>query len=104
MRRTLRLSLVILSATFGRTGACQTLDREMSALAIKISKSLSDQGYKSVAAVDFTDLQGQPTELGRFLADQLSVEIVSNGGVGMVDRANIRSILTEHKLTEEGLV
>ncbi len=82
----------------------QTLNGEMAALADKLSKALVEKGFKSVAAVDFTDLQGQSTELGRFLAERLTVEIVSTGGVSMVDRANIKSILAEHKLTEEGLV
>ena len=87
-----------------RGGGAQSLDQEISVLAGKLSKALAAQGFKHVAAVDFTDLQGQPTELGRFLSEQLAVEIVSGGGVSMVDRANIKSILAEHKLTEEGLV
>jgi TolB-like protein len=97
---------VLLACWFVATGTAraQSLDQEMSRLADQISKSLVTQGFKSVAAIDFTDLQGQPTELGRFLAEGLAVDIVSSGGVSMVDRANIKSILAEHKLTEEGLV
>lgn len=100
----------LLSSTIGLLlaipgfASAQTLDQEIASLAGRISKALADQGYKSVAAVDFKDLQGNRTELGRFLADQLAVEIVSGGGVSMVDRANIKSILAEHMLTEEGLV
>jgi len=91
-----------LAATVGTSA--QTLDQEMSGLAGRLSKQLAALGFKHVAATDFTDLQGQPTELGRFLSEQLAVEIVSSGGVSMVDRANIKSILAEHKLTEQGLV
>jgi TolB-like protein len=104
MRRKIRVVLFACSFVTAAMAGAQSLDQEMSALATKISKALAAQGFKSVAAVDFTDLQGQPTELGRFLSDQLAVEIVSAGGVSMVDRANIKSILAEHKLTEEGLV
>ena len=86
------------------TAGAQTLDKEMVGLASTLSKSLASQGYKNVAAVDFTDLQGQPTELGRFLSEVLAVEVVSAGGVSVLDRANIKRILAEHKLTEEGLV
>jgi len=85
------------------TGA-QTLNQEMSGLAGKLNKALVAQKFTNVAAVDFTDLQGQPTELGRFLSEQLTVEMVLTEGVSMLDRANIKSILAEHKLTEEGLV
>jgi hypothetical protein len=102
-RNTLAMLLAFWLGAMGVAGA-QTLEQEMSGLAGKIGKSLASQGFKSVAAIDFTDLQGQPTELGRFLSEELAVEIVSTGGVSMVDRANIKSILAEHKLTEEGLV
>lgn len=85
-------------------GRAQTLDKEMAGLADRIGKAMAAKGCKNVAALDFTDLQGQPTELGRFLSEQLTVEIVATATVSMVDRANIRSILAEHKLTEEGLV
>lgn len=100
-----RLVLLLLSCYLS-TGAAraQSLDKEMSVLAASLTKALVAQGSKNVAAIDFTDLQGQPTELGRFLSEQLSVEMVLAGGVSMLDRANIKSILAEHKLTEEGLV
>lgn len=82
----------------------QTLEAELPVLAAKLSKSLAGQGFKNVASVDFTDLQGRQTELGRYLAERLSVEMVSTGGPAMLDRGNIRRILAEHKLTEDGLV
>lgn len=100
-----KIFLVVAIAVAGSSGAsAQSLDKEMAGLGSKISTSLSEQQYRNVAAIDFTDLQGQPTELGRFLSDQLAVEIVSAGSVSMLDRANIKSILAEHKLTVEGLV
>jgi TolB-like protein len=82
----------------------QELDKEISGISEKLSKVLVAKSKKKVASVDFVDLQGRPIELGRFLADQLSVEMVNAEGITVVDRANIKSILTEHKLTEEGLV
>jgi len=103
MRKFISLLLACWLAAAGVARA-QSLDKEMSALAASLTKALVAQGSKNVAAIDFTDLQGQPTELGRFLSEQLAVEMVLAGGVSMLDRANIKSILTEHKLTEEGLV
>lgn len=103
MRKFISLLSLCWLVTTG-VGRAQTLDKEMSALAANLTKALVAQGSKNVAAIDFTDLQGQPTELGRFLSEQLSVEMVLAGGVSMLDRGNIKSILAEHKLTEEGLV
>ena len=96
--------LLLVCLTISGATRAQSLDKEMPALATSLSKALVTQGSKNVAAIDFTDLQGRPTELGRFLAKQLAVEMVVTGGVSMLDRANIKSILAEHKLTEEGLV
>jgi TolB-like protein len=82
----------------------QSLDKELSTLAANLSKALASQNIRNVAALDFTDIQGQPTELGRFLSERITVEMVLAGGVPMLDRANIKSILAEAKLTQEGLV
>jgi TolB-like protein len=80
------------------------LDKETAGLAERIGRALVAKGKKKVAVTDFVDLQGRPTELGRFLAEQLSVELVNAPGISVMDRANLRSILAEHKLSEEGLV
>lgn len=70
----------------------------------KLSKGIVGSGTKKIASLDFVDLQGRPTELGRYLSEQLSVEMVNEKGISVVDRANFRSILAEHKLTMDGLV
>jgi hypothetical protein len=104
MRKKLFAVLLACSVSTVGTAYAQTLDQEMPGLADKIGKSLAAKGSKSVAAVDFTDIEGQSTELGRFLSEQLTVEIVATSSVSMVDRANIKHILAEHNLTVEGLV
>ncbi|MEO0266388.1 MAG: FlgO family outer membrane protein [candidate division WOR-3 bacterium] len=58
-----------------------------------------------MAVVDFTDLQGNMTELGRFLAEELSVNLTTMAkGFEVIDRTHLKSILTEHKLSMSGLV
>lgn len=86
------------------TARPQDLDKENAGLADRIGKALVAKGKKKVAVTDFVDLQGRPTELGRFLAEQLSVELVNAPGISVMDRANLKSILAEHKLSEEGLI
>jgi TolB-like protein len=101
-----KMTSVLLVCCLGTVGIAraQSLDNGIAGLAERIGKALVAKGSKNVAAVDFTDLEGQPTELGRFLAEQLTVEIVAGSSLTMVDRANIKQILAEHKLTVEGLV
>ncbi|MFH0872709.1 MAG: FlgO family outer membrane protein, partial [bacterium] len=72
-----------------------------SAMAEKIVKA----NKKTIAVVDFTDLQGNVTELGRFLAEEFSVAMAGAGeGFEVVDRTHLKSLLQEHKLAMTGLI
>jgi TolB-like protein len=82
----------------------QTIDQGIASLAGKLSSTLIAKGKKKVVVSDFSDLEGRPTELGRFLSEQLSVELVNAPGLSVMDRANLKNILAEHKLNESGLV
>jgi len=95
------------------TGVCQAAPAtasgpELAAVAAEapvLLQRLHDAGVASVAVVDFTDLRGRPTELGRFLAEKLSGEL-ANGtpAIRVIDRLNLAAILKEHKLEASGLV
>jgi TolB-like protein len=76
----------------------------VSPLVEALAKQLVERKRPRVAAVDFTDIQGRPTELGRFLADHISVDMVMAPGITVLDRANLVAIMAEHKLTAAGLV
>jgi hypothetical protein len=50
-------------------------------------------------------LQGNVTELGRFLAEELSVSLASSdNGFEVVDRTNLKAIIKENKLSLTGLI
>lgn len=85
-------------------GADDTED-ELQRFSDALSKEVKESGRKKVAIADFTDLQNKPVEIGRYLSEQITVNLVSSkGGFKVVDRANLNSILAEHKLTTSGLV
>lgn len=55
--------------------------------------------------MDFTDLSGNVTELGRFLAEEISVTLASlDKGIEVIDRTHLKVILQEHKLATTGLI
>jgi len=84
----------------------QDIDVELSDLAEKLAAKIKESAKKKVTVLDFTDLQGNPRgELGRYIAEQLTVNLVSlKRDFSVLDRANLKSILAEHKLTATGLV
>jgi TolB-like protein len=81
------------------------MDTELPALTEKLASQIKDHGKKKVAVLDFTDLQGGTTELGKYIAEQLTVDFVmGKRDFSVLDRANLRKILAEHKLTALGLI
>jgi TolB-like protein len=79
--------------------------QQLEAVSKVLSPRLDASTRKTVAVVDFTDLQGAATELGRYLAEELSVMLAGAGkNFTVVDRAHLRAILQEHKLNASGLI
>jgi len=92
------LLLILIEA---RPAAPQDMKTISSFLAGRISTS----GRRTVAVIDFTDLRGNVTELGRFLAEELSVDLVGNAkGFEVIDRTHLKALLQEHKLASTGLI
>lgn len=103
-----------LSATLIVLAACLPLvpfhlsaqENEMVSLATDLSRSLSKTPKHPAAVVDFTDLQGNVTLLGRFLAEELETALVNSGTrIDLVDRTRLQLILQENKLaSKEGII
>lgn len=93
------LSLLLISNTV------TAYEKEIKTISTTLAEGISKGGKKTVAVVDFTDLQGNITELGRFIAEELSVNLTAMAkGFEVIDRIHLKSILTEHKLSLSGLV
>src|SRR3990172_9031591 len=80
-------------------------EKEIKAISSALAENIAASGKKSIAVVDFTDLQGNVTELGRFLSEEFSVALSESGKrFEVVDRAQLNSILKEQKFALSGLV
>ncbi|MCG2776675.1 MAG: CsgG/HfaB family protein [Desulfobacterales bacterium] len=80
-------------------------EKEIKDLSAFLSAQITEAGRKTIAVVDFTDLQGNVTELGRFLAEEFSVSFAGAGeGFEVVDRTHLKSIVAEHKLSLTGMI
>jgi TolB-like protein len=54
---------------------------------------------------DFTDLQGNVSELGRFISEELSTQLVIDAkSFNVVERIQLAAILKEHQISISGLV
>src|SRR5690349_1183863 len=86
----IRLAFVFAVAGFASmAGSTTAVAQDMSRAAAQIAPRLTESGKTSVAVVDFTDLQMNVTELGRFLAEELQGAIVAVAkGFKVVDRTH----------------
>jgi hypothetical protein len=85
-------SLFVIISLLGVPTNLLAQDREIKALASTLAESLASASKKTTAVVDFTDLQGNVTELGRFLAEELSVALAStDSGIEVIDRTHLNS-------------
>ncbi len=80
-------------------------EREIANLSSILASSITKSGKKSIAVVDFTDLQGHVSELGRFIAEEMSGNMTSQSqAFDVLDRNHIKKLLEEQKLSMSGLM
>lgn len=98
----LTVLLIFLISDFNITMA---YEREIKNLSSIMSENIAKAGRKTIAVVDFTDLQGNVTELGRFVAEEFSVALAgADKGFEVIDRTHLKTILKEHKLAVTDII
>jgi TolB-like protein len=82
-----------------------SFEKEIKAMSATLSECIIAAGNKTIAVVDFTDLQGNVTELGRFFAEEFSGTLASSGkGFKIIDRTHLKTLLAKHKLSTTGII
>lgn len=77
-------------------------EQEVTDVATQIRESLGSSD-RTMAVVDFVDVSGERTELGRFLAEEMSVALLEVG-FKIIDRAHLARIMEESRLGQSGIV
>lgn len=99
------LSLAVFVSLLSPSSFAQELDKEISELTAEVVSAVDQAEVKTIAILDFADLQGNTSQLGRFVADEISTDLVmAKKHFTVVDRANLKKIMQENKLTVSGLV
>ena len=106
-RRTRRVSLHVLVSglvvVVAATAAA--FDAELDKLAGELVPPIEGAAIGKIAVVDFMDLEGNVTHLGRFLAEETSNALMKQkSGLVVIDRNHLGQILKEQKLSATGLV
>lgn len=108
-QRVLRLAVLVPFVLLGvlppaTAAAPAGLDDGIQDLTRQIVPQVQKLGKKRIAVVDFAQLDGQVSELGRYLAEELSAELVlADPSLHIVDRQHLARIIGEQKLSAVGV-
>lgn len=70
-----RIFLVLVMFGIIFTAKSYTYEKEMNLLSKWVSAQIQQNSKKKIGVIDFTDLEGQVTALGRFMAEEFSVAL-----------------------------
>ena len=73
-------------------------------LAVKLVAHLDETTKSRVGVLEFLDLQGRISQLGKFMAEDLTTAFFEKGKFSMVERGLLQQVLREHALTQTGII
>ena len=106
VKKTLQQSLVtILFICSLRSGIeAQTLDQRANELSQQIARNMETGQKRRIAVLEFTDLQGQVTNFGRYLSEELITRLYDSNKFKVVERQLLNKVIAEQKLSLTGVI
>ncbi|HYE75493.1 MAG TPA: CsgG/HfaB family protein, partial [Blastocatellia bacterium] len=80
------------------------LEQRVSDLGQKISTGLTENQKRTIAIVEFSDLRGNVTDFGRFLAEELITKLYETRKFKVIERQLLNRVMAEQKLSLAGVV
>jgi len=80
------------------------LDLQLDQLAAEIAASFPGQAKIKLALLDFPNLDGKVSDLGRYLTEELTTRLFRTGRFQLVERQLLKKVLEEQKLGASGLL
>lgn len=106
VKKTLQQSLVVILFICSlRSGIeAQTLDQRAGELSQQIARNMETGQKRRIAVLEFTDLQGQVTNFGRYLSEELITRLYDSNKFKVVERQLLNKVIAEQKLSLTGVV
>jgi TolB-like protein len=104
MRSTILFLLIYLLPGSTVIHAQTGLEQRVSDLGQKISTGLTENQKRTIAVVEFSDLRGNVTDFGRFIAEELITRLYETRKFKVIERQLLNRVITEQKLSLTGVV
>lgn len=100
------LLLTLFAFSFTSALAASNLEEGVGQLAQQISKSMEEKQKQKIAITDFSDLNGNVTALGQFMAEELTTQLfmVAPGKFEVVERRQLLKLEEELMLGQTGFI
>lgn len=98
--------LLFLCFGFKDTFAASNIEEGVKSLAEQISKNMKEKQKQKIAIIDFSDLNGNVTALGQFIAEELTTQlfITAPGNFEVVERRQLLKLEEELALGQMGFI
>jgi len=80
------------------------LDKQIDILAQQIISSLEVQKTNKIAVIEFPNLEGNVTGLGKYLEEELTTRLFRTGKFQIIERQLMNKMMEEQKLSATGLI
>lgn len=82
----------------------KSFDFQMKALTRQMVKSFGEQGKTQIAIMEFPNVNGTITELGKLIPEELTTRLFQTGEFQVVERQLLNKVLQEQKLGMSGMI
>jgi len=89
---------------YSSNSGSEELEKRINELNKEILKNISKEDQKKIAVLEFANLNGQVTRLGKFLAEELITRLYKTNRFEVVERELLNKIIEEQKLSLSGMV
>ena len=87
-----------------KTDNSEQLNAKIDELTNQIIKNMTEKKKSRIAVVEFTDLNKNVTDFGRFLSEKLITKLFLTGSFHVIERSQLEKVMSEHKLNLGGTV
>lgn len=100
--------LILLSCASSRnqmpTSEPRSLEAQLTNLTDQIIVSLSQKQKSKIAVVEFSDINGEISRFGRYIAEELITRLYRTGKFDVIERQLLNKVMAEHRLNLSGVV
>ena len=96
--------LLVLAIPASNSAAQERLEQRVDDLSRQITAKISATQKRTIAVVEFPDLEGRVTNFGRFLAEELITHLHETEKFKVIERQLLNKVINEQKLSLTGVI